>query len=759
MKSIVLLLVAFGFSLAVNAQGGKLKKADTYYAKVAYSQAADLYSELLGSSMDSPSLQSKLAYCYYQMGNTDQSESVYAGMISTSDAKADDVYNYAQSLKENGKYSLSDEWMAKFNEMTSGDLRGREFVENKSYLEVINAQGEYFSISNLKINTQFTDFGGYPTAEGKAFFVSNRTKRISVQRFHTWNNKKFLDLYTADALNGDLENPEFYKRKINKKFHEGPLCFTTDRKSVYFTRNNMSRGKKRRDVKGIQNLKIFSAQVDASGNWIDVVELDINSQEYSVGHPALSADGKMMYFASDMPGGYGGADIYKMAINGDGTYGKPQNLGAEINTEGQEMFPWMTDEGLMFFSSDGHVGLGGLDVFVMLPNKDGSFNKLLNVGIPVNSTKDDFALIMNPDNLTGYVSSNRDGGLGDDDIYGFTLLKPLKVNLTLKGIVADKRSGDVLPGAIINLLNKEGVIVATTTADEKGEYQFALEPDIDYSLSAQKDDYFDNSTTFSTVNLTDGIEELDENVELEKDPGLSLYALITDAKTDQPMEGVTIQVLDNMTGDKKQFVTSESGIYLRPLVDKKLDDRGSYNFILSKEGYMPKTLTYNTLFSKEGQYNVHANLDLSMDPMVQDLRDLIEINPINFDLGKWNIRKDAKVELDKIVEVMNKYPLMEVELGSHTDCRASKAFNRKLSDKRAKSSAAYIKPKITNPDRIYGKGYGESLLLNGCECEGSVKSDCSEEEHEKNRRTEFKVISVGDPNIGVQNSSTDSFDN
>lgn len=759
MKSILIILILSGFSLGANAQAGKLKKADNYYSNIAYSEAAELYNELLGSEIDSPILQSKLANCYYQMGNSARSEEVYASMITTDDAKAEDVYNYAQALKENGKYTLSDEWMAKFHVMTSGDSRGREFTDNKTYLELIKGQGEYFSISQLQINTEFADFGGYPMGDGKAFFVSNRTKRISIQRFHSWNNKKFLDLYSADVDNGKLINPTFHNRKVNKKFHEGPLCFSPDGKQVYFTRNNMNRGKARRDAKGIQNLKIFSAQVDEEGNWSSENELEINSKDYSVGHPTISADGKTMYFASDMPGGYGGADIYKMAINEDGTFGKPENLGAKINTEGQDMFPWITSEGILFFSSDGHVGLGGLDVFAMIPKKDGSFKKLLNVGGPINSTKDDFSLIMNTDNLTGYVSSNRESGMGDDDIYGFTLLKPLKVNLILKGLVTDKHSNDILPGAIVNLLDNEGTIVGTTTADANGMYEFGLEPELDYTLAVQKEDYFDNGSTFSTKNLPDGKEELEENVNLEKDPGLSLYALITDAKTDKPLEGVTVQVVDNMTGDKAEYVTTASGDYLRPLMDKKLDDRGSYNFTISKEGFIPKTLTYNTLFDHEGQYDVHADLDFTLDPMVEDLRDLIEINPINFDLGKWNIRQDAKIELDKIVVVMNKYPLMEVELGSHTDCRASKAFNRRLSDKRAKSSAAYIKSKITNPERIFGKGYGESILLNGCECEGSVKSDCSEDEHEKNRRTEFKVISVGNPNVGVQNNSTNSFDN
>lgn len=753
-KNIALIIAGFGLAFTSSAQSGKLKKADNYYERVAYSNAADLYTDLLGSEVDNSEMKLKLADCYYQMGDAEKAETYFAQAAEGGEVTSESAYKYAQALKENGKYEQSNEWMNKFHSMNADDSRGKQFVNNQSYVERIKGQDAFFSINHLNINTAYTDFGGYPMGD-HAYFVSSRKKRISVQRIHSYNNKQFLDLYSAEVgTNAELENADFQSRKVNKKYHEGPLCFTKDGKTVYFTRNNMSSGKKRRDEKGIQNLKLFKAQIDDDGNWTNEEELAINSRDYSVGHPTLSHDEKILYFVSDMPGGKGGADIYKMAINTDGTYGQPENLGDKINTEGQEMFPWMTSEGLLFFASDGHLGLGGLDVFVMIPKKDGSFNKLMNAGLPVNSPKDDFALIMNPDNVSGYVSSNRESGRGDDDIYSFKLLKPIKVNLTLKGLVTDKRSGAILPGAKVNLVDAGGKVLATTTADAQGAYEFGLEPELDYTITAEKDEYFGNQGNLTTKNLPEGTEELNKDLDLEKDPGLSLYAIVKDSKTDNVIEGVTMTITDNMTGESVTEITPETGDYLRPLIDKKLDDRGSYNFTISKEGYLPKTVTYNALFDREGQYD----LAMIMDPAVEDLRDLIDINPINFDLGKWNIRKDAKAELDKIVEVMNKYPKMEVELGSHTDCRASKSFNMRLSDKRAKSSAAYIKSKITDPDRIYGKGYGESRLLNGCECEGAVKSDCSEEEHEKNRRTEFKVISVGNPDVDVNNNSTDSFD-
>ena len=742
MKAIVLITLIFS-GLNIYGQDGKLKKANNYYEKIAYAEAIPLYLDLLGSAYDSPELKSKLGSSYYQMGNTQKSEEFYSQVVLT-EMDSEDVYNYAQSLKENGKHQASDELMEKFHYIEPSDSRGIKYIENKTYIQSIESQEAYFSIKHLNINTKNTEFGGYPNGDGKVYFVSNSEESATIKRYHTWNNGVFLDLYSAD-IDKDLElkNATLKSKKINKKYHEGSLCFAPDGKSVYFTRNNMDVRKKRRDENGIQNLKIYSAEVDAEGNWINEQQLAINSKEFSIGHPAISSDGKVMYFTSDMPGGFGGADIYSMSINGDGTYGSPENLGSKINTEGQEMFPWITSEKLLFFASDGHLGLGGLDIFVMLPNKDGSFKKLMNVGRPVNSAKDDFALVMNTDGKTGFVSSNRETGVGGDDIYGFNLLKPLKVNLSVKGVVTDVRSNEIIAQALVNLLDSEGNILATVTADEKGNYEFDVEPDTDYRLAVSTEKYFDNSNSFTTKNLENSIEVIQEDVLLEKDPGLSLFVLITDNKDGTPIEGVTILLVDNITGESETLITNTTGDYLKALNDKKLDDKGSYNISLSKDGFIPKTVTYNTVFLKEGQYDVSAQIDISMDKMVEDLRDLIKINPINFNLGKWNIRADAKIELNKIIEVMNKYPVMEVELRSHTDCRASKAFNMKLSDKRAKSSAKYIQSKITNPKRIYGKGYGESQLLNECECEGSVKADCSEEEHEENRRTEFKVISVG----------------
>lgn len=749
----ILVIIACVLSLSLLGQSGKLKKADNYFERLSYAYAAELYEELIGSEVDSPELKSKLAYSYLKMDNYTESVNYYSQMITSSEAKPEDYYNYSYVLKQTGNYTESDKWMNTYSNQVTADLRGQLFLENTTYKSRIEKNQPFFSLENLSLNTSSADFGGYyNSSQDQVYFLTARKKTAFVKKEWSWDAKRFLDVYKASVSQDQkLGDPERVS-KVNTKFHEGPLTFSPDGSKVYYTRNNISSGKKRRDGQRIQNLKIYIAKVDEKGKWVDEVEFPYNSTNYSIGHPAITRDGKTMYLVSDMPGGFGGADIYKVQIHEDGTFGEMVNLGKEINTEGQEMFPFIDSEGRLFFSTDGYPGLGGLDVFVALPDGDKT-GKIHNLGLPVNSQYDDFAFSMSDDFKTGFLSSNREGGKGGDDIYAVQLIRPFVFSITIKGTAKDKK-GEKVPFATIELKDDAGNTIGSVKADENGAYSFEADYEKNYVLEGTKEDYFDGNNRASTY--TDE-QVVIADVVLEKDPGLSLYAIITDKKTGKPLEGVQINLVDNMTGKSKNITSPATGDFREALFGKKLNDRGSYNLVLQKEGYFSKTVTYNTLFDQPGQYDIHALLDLSMDPEVKDLSEMIQINPINFDLNKYNIRPDAATELDKIVEVMNKYPNMVIELGSHTDCRASKAYNMKLSDRRAKASAEYIKKRITDPERIYGKGYGESRLLNHCECEGSVKSDCTEEEHEKNRRTEFKVISTGDDKLKVSNSSTDSF--
>jgi outer membrane protein OmpA-like peptidoglycan-associated protein len=275
---------------------------------------------------------------------------------------------------------------------------------------------------------------------------------------------------------------------------------------------------------------------------------------------------------------------------------------------------------------------------------------------------------------------------------------------------------------------------------------FDLEPEEEYSIAVSGvEKYNDNQRSVSTKNLDAETTELDGNIALSKEVNLSLYCLVTDSKSALPLEEVKITITNN--DDQNEFInrlTTKTGDIEKELLDKKVSDQLSYTIRLEKPGYLSKVVTFNYTILQMGRINVHETLDLTMDKIDigLDLTSIIDINPIYFDLGKYTIRADAAIELNKIVKVMNENPAMEIELGSHTDCRGSIASNEKLSDNRAKASANYIKERITNPERINGKGYGETQLKVDCPCEGTVKSTCSEDEHQKNRRTEFVIIKM-----------------
>lgn len=748
MKKVLFLIIFIASAQFSIAQKGVLKTADELYGKISYATAAENYEKLRGSKLEDPQMLARLANCYYQMGETVKAEEVYNLMIKDPSANYEDIYRYAMTLKENEKYEESEEWLNKFTGLQASDVRAMQYKGNFNYMEDLRAIPERFEINNLDVNTKLTDFGGYYNPNNnEIMFISNRDWEGLTQRDWSGNNLPFLDIFTSKlGSNMQLESEEMFSKRVNTKYHEGPLTYSPNGRRVYFTRNNLGiKGKHKYDDKGIQNLKLYYADVDSEGKWVNIKEAPYNSQAFSVGHPTVSEDGKTLYFTSDMPGGFGGADIYKATISEgleDVAFGTPVNLGSDINTEGQEMFPWMDLDGNLFFASDGHPGFGGLDVFVAQKAHESSTYTAENLGAPINGNRDDFAFIMNPDLETGYFSSNRTTGKGDDDIYSFIMLEPLTIPLKICGEVTDQRSNDLLPGATVDLKDDKGNLIAQTIADDQAKFCFPAEREMNYIIGVQKEDYFPKEEPITTMNLEPNVSELTKDVALLKDPGLGLYGLVTDRANGQPLDSVYIKIVDLSDGSTViDEMTSVSGDVMKPLLENKVGDCLKYQIILQRRGYLGKTLPFNHCIEKPGLISMHQKLDFGMDKLEvgMDLGPILGINPIYFDLNKYNIRPDAATELAHIVKVMNDNPNMQIELGSHTDCRASRAYNEKLSDRRAKSSAKWVREKISNPLRIYGKGYGEALLVNDCACEGKIKSDCSEEDHQLNRRTEFII--------------------
>lgn len=743
-KKRLLLSILLVTTLTVFSQTGKLHKADKYYEKLSYFKAIELYSELIGSEVDGPFLKAKLAYSYYNIGDMKNAADNYTkAFASESNLASDHYFYFAQALKQVGNYSESDKWMAKFHELTKSDQRGTSYASNTTYLDQIKKEGNHFEIKSVTFNSEFSDFGGYSLNKtGKLYFITSRRNK-AVKQSWSWNGKTFLDIYAFNEADSNEINPKLFSKKVNTKYHEGPICFTIDESRVYFTRNNIAKGKAKRDSLGIQNIKLYTAQVNNEGKWFNEKELAINSRYFSVGHPTISLDGKTLFFVSDMPGGFGGADIYKAEILADGNLGTPINLGETINTEGKEMFPWISPDGLLFIASDGFIGLGGLDIFVAKIEKDGTIKNKLNAGEGINSQRDDFGLIFKKDAKSGYFSSNREGGLGEDDIYAFKLTRPFQFSIELKGIVIDNLTKQFIAAAKVYLKNENGSVIDSTIADESGAYLFNIEFNQSYTIEALKNNYFENSVAVSTIDFKENT--LQQDVVLDKNTGIFLYGLIKDAKSQQVIEDVLVTIKDKQTGNTIfAGKTSQIGDFTIGLPNTKLKDKLAYSITLEKEGYLTKTHDFSYVIKTAGIIKVTDLMNVSMNKVDVgiDLATIINIKPIYFDYGKYAIRKDAAIELDKIVKIMKENPKMEIELGSHTDCRGSIASNDYLSNNRATASANYIKERIPNPERIYGKGYGESKLKVNCPCEGTVKSTCPETEHQKNRRTEFIIMKM-----------------
>lgn len=726
----IVLLFCMQLSLA---QDGKIRKADKLYNNYNYIEAAKRYKQL---DSDNINVIRKEAESYRLVKNYAAAEKLYRKIVSMDSKTPDDHYNYSYVLRANKKYSESDKQLELFNSLNKSDSRGLFYVSDKNYLEKISKDEQRFKIKNLSFNTAAQEFSPTIYNNNLVFSSSRTVTGFSLRRYNR-NKLPFLNIYTSEIKeDGSFSKPKQFRKKINKKYHDGPASFSKNGEMMAFTRNNY----KKKASDGSRNLEIFFAYYK-DGKWSKPVPFQYNSKEYSMGHPFLSPDGKTMYFTSNMPGGIGGTDIYKSSLNADNSWSTPVNMGRLINTEGDEMFPFVSAQGNLIFASDGHLGLGGLDLFIANPEQ----TKVVNMGVPLNTNADDFGFTADDKMQQAYFSSNRDGGEGDDDIYSAMILKPFVFGKMIKGTVFDKE-GNILANSTVILSDSEGKKIASVVTTEDGKYLFDVDVDQDFKLLGEKEGYFDGENTVNTETKDD---EVLVNLILEKDLKPSFFGIITDSKTNHVLEGAKVTIIDQITNKRDVFITSSSGDFRKTLADKKLNDQGKFKFIIQKEGYFTKSLDYSVVFTKPGQYDVSTSLDFSSDDEKYKF-EIIQINPIYFEFDKYDISPEVAKDLDRVVLIMNKYIDMVIELESHTDCRASEAYNMNLSNNRAELSVEYIKARIVNPERVSGKGFGESKLVNQCKCEGEMIDPCTEEEHQLNRRIEFKVISTGNDNVIVE---------
>ncbi len=653
MKTKIVSLIAIGIIGLSSCSTLCLKKGNKAYESMSYSSSIKYYEKYL-EKKSSNEAKIKLANSYRLVNDYKNAERLYSEIITFPETDKTEMFNYAKVLMNQGKYDDAKILLTKYLKFKESDFAAEMLLVSCNSIDKQKEDTTLFTLKEVHFPDVSTVFGGTKYADGIVFSadkeVNNPTKKSG------WTGRSYLDLYFSKlGDDGNFERPKILKGEINGEYHEAAATFNKEGNIVYFTRSNyFTKHKLAKNSNNESNLKIFRAEL-IDGKWTNIEGLPINSDDYSCGHPTLSSDGKTLYFISDMPGGLGGTDIYKTSLLREknenqivqksarsvglskeiyinSNWSKPVNLGSTVNTSGNEMFPSLATDGTLYFSSEAHNSIGGLDVFATTCDE----TKCLapkNLGYPLNSSKDDFSYNINSDNKTGYVTSNRDG---EDQIYDVTKNDPTFI---LSGKVTLKNTNSPIEGATIENTNTITKLTDRVITNKDGEYKIALSTNASYKTRSFKEGFFTLSSPINTSTLGKNKSE-------------------------------------NFTAD----------------------------FILDK-----------LIIEK---------------PIV--------MRNIYYDFDRWEIRPDAAFELDKLVTILNDNPKIEIELSSHCDSRGKDKYNMVLSEKRAKSAVQYIVSKGISEKRMNAKGYGETKLLNGCK--NGIK--CTEEEHQENRRTEFKVTKI-----------------
>ena len=473
----------------------ELEKANEMYKNFSYVDAIKIYERIAQKGFVNQEMLESLGNSYYYNAEYKKALPWYEQLFEEGKYKVEPeyYYRYAQTLKSVGDYTQADKMMAKFVELTNAnDTRAALFEENQDYQEVIHSNSGRLELHSVSINTEFSEYGTALYGDKLVFTAANSGK-TSKGGVSQWTGESYYDLYTADRDQQALSNKKFFSTTINTPFNESTAVFTKDGNTMYFTRNNYVNRKIGTNVENTILLKILRATKDSNGHWGNVVEVPFNSDNYNVAHPALSPDEKYLYFASDMDGTLGESDIFRVEILGDNQYGTPENLGDIINTSGRESFPFVSKNNILYYSSDGIPGLGGLDIFAVKFYENGTVSKPINIGMPGNSADDDFCFVMDSETKVGFLTSNRPGGKGKDDIYSFYEEKPLVFDCEkmIKGVLKDSEKNDVIADGVIVLSDKTMKEVARQKTKEDGSFAFDKVDckDLYYYLRAEIGDY------------------------------------------------------------------------------------------------------------------------------------------------------------------------------------------------------------------------------------------------------------------------------
>lgn len=712
-------LAALLIAATASAQKLQQRMAERYTDVFDYAKVAAIYEDLDARGKSDAETLRLLAKAYTKLGDQPAAEGAYRRLMIAPGRTIDDVRAFADALRANGKYNEALEQYQIFAKERPDDARVNGYLRTPDLFYRLKRDSASATIRKVPINSPQADLGMSVMGEF-LLFSSARGEGTGGSRGYAWDDEPFLNLYSAELKGETAENPLVMRQHINSRWHDGTVSFDSLAKRMYFTRNNVWYGTVQKSKRGELNLGIYFSDVVkgefGQEEWGNIIPFDHNDPEFNLGHPNVSPDGRTLYFASDRPGGEGGVDIW-MCKNLGNQWGAPENLGPKVNTPGDEMHPHMAANGTLYFASNGHPGLGGFDLFFSRIGSTGPGN-VFNLGYPMSTRFNDHGLILINDS-TGFFVSDRTGGVGSDDIYGCTI-RPQQMRLA--GRVIDKATKEPIETASITVKDGMGETVRKANVQMLPGGKFSIDADYRerYLLAANATGY--NQAEKSVATNDDQLEEI--VIEMEKYDYLA-EGTVLDGNTNLPLAGASVVLTDGQGTEVARHITDESGRYSFPLL-KETD----YRLQADKENYFKQSARISTRTAT----SPIIRTDFRLFPL--EVNQVVRLDNIFYDYNKWNIRPDAAIELDKLVQTLRDNPTVRIELSSHTDCRGKDAYNMSLSEKRAKSAVDYLISQGIEKGRLVSKGYGESKPSETCACE-----KCSEEQHQNNRRTEFKVLS------------------
>lgn len=723
---------ALAWSSMANAQNSKLLQAERLFQRLNYQEAIEVYHEIL-KKKQVPEALFHLAESYRKIGDTKNAEVWYSQAILHPEATPEMYFYLGQALLANDKVAAAKTQFEKFRELSPDQRRGINLVKacNDTLRQELMNTGTLYLIKNIEeANSSRDDFGASLYLDGLVFCSERDTAGAAVRR-SAWTGRSFVGTYYIDRRLVDEDKLEFkygkieeFAKKMNSRYHDGPVTFTNDYQEAYLTRNTL-KGKNgfARGTDGIIGLGIYRT-TRKGDDWSALESVSFNNPEFRIAQAALNADGDKMYFSSDMEGGFGGMDLYVSYAEGNGRWSEPINLGPQINTEGDEIFPFVNSAGNLFFASDGHTGLGGFDIYFSRARR-GVWEPLQNVGYPINSQYDDFSYVSDSAGVVGYFSSNREGGLGLTDVYSFT-----KLTVEAEILVFDKGNGQGLENIKLTtecFPKKEFI----TNVDGKVYIELPLNRACTFTVFSEE--YGNTTVNISTEGFTVGAVLFFDVPMAASEANFQAKGSVRDKKGN-PIANAEV-VLSSSCGTKNQTVTTNSvGDY-----EFKLDPNCCYVARVSKQGYFTSIDTFCTKGKTKSQ-TFESNVTMPKfweENMINniDTSSIYIIDNIYYATGAYQVDVKRSPGLEDLLNLLRSNPDLAVEIRSHTDSRGTNEANNTLSTKRAKSVVDYLIEKGIAEDRMGYKGFGESQLINAC----TDAVPCTDEEHQQNRRTEFKV--------------------